>query len=50
MNILRVLKTKILNFERARSLLSFFFVRAARALLCPISLELGGVGVYGSEV
>jgi hypothetical protein len=26
-----------------------FLVRAARALLCPSSLELGGVGIYDSE-
>ena len=26
-----------------------FFVRAARALLCLSSLELGGVGIYYSE-
>jgi hypothetical protein len=42
MNILIVRKTKILNFKNSRSLLSFFFVRAARALLCPSSLELRG--------
>jgi hypothetical protein len=40
MNILRVFAVKILNFKNARSLLSTLFVRAARALLCPSSLEL----------
>jgi hypothetical protein len=49
MNILRVRDTKVLNFKSARSLLSTFFVRAARMLLCPSSLELGGVGIYDSE-
>jgi hypothetical protein len=49
MNILKVRDTKILNFKTARPLLSTLFVRAARALLCPSSLELGGVGIYDSE-
>jgi hypothetical protein len=49
MNILRVLKTKILNLKSTRSLLLALFVRAARALFRPSSLELGGVGIYDSE-
>ena len=49
MNILRVRVVKILNFKSARSFLSTLFVRAARALLRPRSLELGGVGIYVSE-
>ena len=46
MNILRVRDTKILNFKSTRSLLSTFFVCAARALLCEWRLEVGGVGIY----
>jgi hypothetical protein len=46
MSILRVRDTKILNSKSARSLLSTFFVSAARALLCEWRLELGGVGIY----
>jgi hypothetical protein len=42
MNILRVRDTKILNFKSARSLLSTFFVCAARAQLYEFRLELGG--------
>ena len=49
MNILRVVETKILNFECARPLLSTLFVRGARALLCEWRLEFWGVGMYGSE-
>ena len=49
MGILRVLETQILNLKSARSLLSTFFVRAARALLCEWRLELGGVCIYDSE-
>jgi hypothetical protein len=49
MNILGVRKTKILNFKSARSLLSTFFVRAVRAILCENSVNLGGVGIYDSE-
>jgi hypothetical protein len=49
MSILRVRVVKILNFKSARSLISILFVRAARALLRPSSLELGGVGIYDSE-
>jgi hypothetical protein len=39
MNILGVRKTKILIFKSARSLLSTFFVRAARAILCENSVN-----------
>ena len=49
MDIQRVRKTKISNFKSARSLQSTSFVRAARALLCPSSLELGVVGIYDRE-
>jgi hypothetical protein len=49
MNILRVLKTKTLNFKIARQLLSTLFVREARALLCELRLFLGRVGIYDSE-
>jgi hypothetical protein len=45
MDILRVQKTKILNFKFARSLLSTFFVRAARVQLYEWRLEFGGVGI-----
>jgi hypothetical protein len=41
MGILRVRKTKILNFKTSRSLLSALFMRAARALLRHSSIELG---------
>ena len=41
-NILRKFSGNISNFKSARSLLSTLFVRAARALLCPSSLKLGG--------
>jgi hypothetical protein len=40
MNFLRVRETKIFNFKSARSLLSIFFVRAAKALFFPSSLVL----------
>jgi hypothetical protein len=46
MNILRVRDTKILNFKSAQSLLSTFFVCAARALLCEWRLEFGGALAY----
>jgi hypothetical protein len=50
MNILKVFALKKLNFKSARSLLSTFFVRKARALLCcEWRLEFGGVGIYGCE-
>jgi hypothetical protein len=49
MNFLRVRKTKILNFKSTRPFLSLFFVRAARELLRPCSLELEGVGIHDSE-
>jgi hypothetical protein len=49
MNTLRVRDTELLNFKSAQSLLSTFFVCAARALLCEWRLELGGVGIYGSK-
>jgi hypothetical protein len=45
----KVSETLFLNFMSVRSFTSFLFVRAARALLCPSSLELGCVGIYGSE-
>ena len=40
---------EILNFKSARSLLSTLFVRAARALLLPSSLKIGGVDINDSE-
>jgi hypothetical protein len=48
MKVLRVLETKILHFKSARSLLLTLFVRAARVLLRPSFLEVGGVGTYYS--
>jgi hypothetical protein len=49
MHILRVRTVAQLNFISARSLLATLFVRAARALLRPYSLKLGGVGINDSE-
>jgi hypothetical protein len=49
MNIMRDRKSKILNFKRARSLLSTLFVHAARAILCENSLKLGGVSIFDSD-
>jgi hypothetical protein len=50
MNILRVRDTKILNFKSARSLLSTFFVCAARALLCEWRLELGALVYMAAKI
>ena len=44
MSILRKCPPYISNFKSARSLLSTFLVRAAKALHRPSSLKLGGVG------
>ena len=49
MNILRFRAAKILNFKRARSLLSTLLVCAASALLFTSSLKLGGVGTNDSK-
>jgi hypothetical protein len=50
MNVLRVLETKILNLKSARSLLSTLFVRAARALFRPSSLELGLLAYMAAKI
>jgi hypothetical protein len=47
--ILRVQKVALLNFKSARSFLSTLYVHAARALLWPSSLKLGGDGLNDSE-
>jgi len=49
MSILRKCAGFISNFKRARSLLSTFLVRAAKAILCENSLKLGGIGISYSE-
>jgi hypothetical protein len=49
MDFLRVRKSRILNFNSARSLLSTLFVHAARAILCESSLKLEGVRIFDSE-
>jgi hypothetical protein len=48
-SILRVRKVALLNFKITRSFLFTLLVRAARALLRPSSLKLGGVGINDSE-
>jgi hypothetical protein len=49
MNILRVFAVKRINFMSSRPLLSAFFVRAARALLCSCSLKFEGLVTFYSE-
>jgi len=45
MSILRKCASFISNFKSARSLLSTLLVRAAKALLRPSTLKLGGIGI-----
>jgi len=50
MNILGVQTVALSNFKSARPLLSTFLVRAARALLRPSFLEIGGVGIMTAKL
>jgi hypothetical protein len=45
----KYLSASILRIKSARSFLSTLFVHAAKALLRPSSLKLGGVGTNDSE-